>query len=74
MGINTPTWSETIKKYGRWTSNENLVATLNGESTDNKNSRQERLNKTFQAALDAKKNWDMAAYEDYMKQIRNLDG
>ena len=74
MGINTPTWNETLKKWNKWTSKENLVATLNGESTDNRNSRQERLDRTFQAALDAKNNGDMAAYEDYMKQIRNLDG
>lgn len=69
---NLQTWSKTPKNC-EWWSKDKILATLGGESTDNENSRQRRIDAVFDKALAAKDAWDMEAYNDYMNQIKNLE-
>lgn len=78
MGIDTPTWSETTKNWGKWKSNEELATTLNGAVTWNGEymkwaSRQEYIDILFEKALKARESGDMDAFRDYMDQIDNLN-
>lgn len=70
MWIELLNWNETWKKtINRWPKKD-ILATLNGGSTDNKNSMQNRIDALYDSAIKAKESGDREAYDDFMRQIR----